>query len=112
MIGLFSAKRLYAAGGVAILAALALTWSYDRGRKDCAARHARIAAEAQAKAAEAEAAAIEEAYQRGLQAARRAEARRQGVEDVRKNAETEARPDGVCVSADTVERLRQLRSRS
>lgn len=97
----------YVVGAGAVLAALSV--SYIKGRSDCAVKAAEKRAEAAEEWAERVDAARQDAYQRGAEAAQRALENQTKVEEIANEAAKELGADDVCLSAATVERLRELR---
>lgn len=95
--------------GVTTLCAFALLAAYLKGRDDAhdkmLVKAAQDAAEwaSQVKASEAA------AYRRGLQDARSEARNKEIVNDIGEHAAAEPDSDAECLSADTVDRLRQLR---
>lgn len=83
-------------------------WAYTKGRSDCAVRQANKRAEAAEEWASGVASDLEAAYKRGAEAARMSQENADKVEEISREAEKEQNSGDECVSADTVERLRQL----
>lgn len=90
------------------MAIVALGAAYLQGRNDCAIKHAHRAAQEAAEWADKISASEAEAYERGLQAARRDAENARSVEEIVRNAGMELGAHDECISADTAERLRQL----
>lgn len=97
----------YAVGAGAVL--FALTFSYIKGRTDCAVKQAGKRAEAAEEWAASVAEDLDKAYQRGAEAARIDAENDDKVEEIADEAAKEIGADDECLSAATVERLRQLR---
>ena len=104
LLGFFKSPK--ALIGLAVLAAFLIV--YKKGREDCATKHARHAVKEAQQWAEKTTAASERAYDRGLQAAKSEVRNQKTVEEIARDAGMEAGADDLCLSADVVERLRQL----
>ena len=102
--------RLFSSRATRLLAVALLIfgWAYYRGRDDCGDKHRRKAAQEAAEWAEKIRVSEAEAYTRGLQAATREGQNEKIVETVGREAEKEPGAGDVCLSADTIERLRDL----
>lgn len=97
----------YLIGAGAVLAALGA--SYFKGRSDCAVKQAEKRAEAAEEWAASVADDLEAAYQRGAEAAKAAAENEDKVKEIADEAAKEPGADDECLSAATVERLRELR---
>lgn len=91
-----------------IVGLAAVSWAYLQGRSDCGARHARQAARMAQEWADKLEQANAAAYARGLQAARLEARNKALVEGIAEDAKKELGAGDICLSADLVERLRQL----
>lgn len=105
--GAFSAKTWLTIGKVAgLLVVLAMV--RHSGYAACHAQYARKAAQEAAQWAAKVQATGEQAYERGLQAARKSAGNEQIVKDIANDAHKDPDAGRECVSADTVQRLRDL----
>lgn len=91
--------------GPLVIAAVCILFAvYTKGRSDCAVRHAREDAKAADEWAERVTKAASEAYRRGQEAAEKEAKKSEKADAIVKDIP----PAGVCVTADAVERLREL----
>ena len=97
----------YVVGASAVL--VALTFTYFKGRSDCAVKQAGKRAEAAERWAASVADDLEAAYQRGAESARIDAENDDKVKEIADEAAKEPGADDECLSAAVVERLRQLR---
>ena len=88
---------------------MAISFSYVKGRADCAVKQAGKRAEAAEAWAASVAGNLEKAYQRGAEAARADTANKDKVKEIANEASKEPGAGDECLSAATVERLRELR---
>jgi hypothetical protein len=97
----------YIVGAGAVL--LAISFSYTKGRTDCAVKQAVKRAEAAEQWAASVADGLEKAYQRGAESVRIDAENDNKVKEIANEAAKELGADDECLSAATVERLRELR---
>lgn len=81
---------------------------YFKGRSDCAVKHARKASQEAAEWAEKVQASSAAAYEKGREAAILEQKNREKVDEIGEFAAEEPGADDLCLSADVVDRLREL----
>jgi len=90
------------------LAAFVLFLMYNWGKSDCQATYERSASKANRERAESELLAMHDAYESGLMAARKEAENKDRVAEITRNAGMEAGADDVCLSEETLDRIRAL----
>lgn len=96
--------------GFPALAAIGVLFGvYTKGRADCAVKHAQEEAKAADKWAGRVTKAAADAYKRGQDAAKKEAKNEQVAKDIAEAAAAEAGADDICLSAEIVEKLRELK---
>lgn len=104
----FLGSKLAQIGGVAMFAILALLFAYKTGVSNTNDKWRRKAAQDAAEWSEKIRVSEAQAYERGLRAGQIERENEQRADEIARAAGQELGADDLCLSADIVERLRQL----